>query len=94
MNMNMNEENNDKIFRKLKYFLDNSILVHLTEKDGTFHNGKLKDLVLDENLVVLVDRIQGMTILPVEDIAIDSIREFKEDKRWKFIDIILEEQKE
>jgi hypothetical protein len=78
----MNDENaNEKIFRKLKYFLDNNIPVHLTELDGTFHNGFLKELVVAEKLVVIKDRISGIDIIPVEDINENSIAPFKEGGR-------------
>jgi len=77
----MNDENKkNEVLRKLKYFLDNKIQVHISELDGTFYNGLLKDLVDDEGLVVIVDRKNGMTILFAENININSIAEFKEEK--------------
>jgi len=78
----MKDENKkNEVLRKLKYFLDNKIQVHISELDGTFYNGLLKDLVDDEGLVVIVDRKNGMTILFAENININSIAEFKEEKR-------------
>ena len=77
----MKDENKkNEVLRKLKYFLDNKIQVHISELDGTFYNGLLKDLVDDEGLVVIVDRKNGMTILFAENININSIAEFKEEK--------------
>jgi len=78
----MKDENKkNEVLRKLKYFLDNKIQVHISELDGTFYNGLLKDLVDDEGLVVIVDRKNGMTILFAENININSIAEIKEEKR-------------
>ena len=77
---NMNNAN-EKIFRKLKYFLDNNIQVHLTELDGTFHNGFIKELVLAEKLVVIKDRVSGVDIIPVEDINEGSIALFREEEK-------------
>jgi len=76
----MNEKN-ENVFRKLKYFFDNKIQVHIVEEDGTFHNGFLKDLVLDEGLVVIVDRKDGVNVIFAESIVLSSIEEFKEVKR-------------
>ena len=81
----MSKENIEVVFRKLKYFLDKSLPVHFTEEDGTWHNGNLKDLVIEEALVVLIDIMpgRGMKIIPAESIIPDSIVEYikKEEKR-------------
>ena len=77
----INENNADDVMRKLKYFLDNKIPVHFTEVDGTFYNGILKDIVVEEKVICIIDRKDGMNIILAESIVISSIAPVKEEKK-------------
>lgn len=77
----MNENNADDVMRKLKYFLDNKIPVHFTEEDGTFYNGILKDIVLEDKVICIIDRKDGMNIILADKIILGTIAPVKEEKK-------------
>jgi hypothetical protein len=77
----INENNANDVMRKLKYFLDNNIPVHFSEEDGTFYNGSLKDLVIEDNLVCIIDRKDGMNIILADKIILGTIAPVKEEKK-------------
>lgn len=71
-----------KVYRILKIYKDNKIMVHLKFDDGSqtgaFKNGMVHDLDEEKLTLVLDERYDGMLPCLLEHINPDSIQPFKE----------------
>jgi len=65
-----------RIYRKLLYYFENKIPIHVNSIFG-FRNGMILDLN-EEKLTVVIDDIKEAAPILLEDIFEDSIDKFKE----------------
>lgn len=73
----MNEQN-DIIRRKLEFFKDKNIVIHISKKNGWFHNGKILEIASD--FFILDDEKSGA--MPIYFIEIKEVekREVRGDE--------------
>jgi hypothetical protein len=80
----MRNEKGERNYRKLLYYFQNQIWVHLKDLDGIFYNGLIIDLSEDKLTMVLQERIKGAMPVLLEMIDEDSITTFKlKEDEWK-----------
>lgn len=72
----MDNETRTTIEKKVKFFFERKIPVHISKKCGTFHNGLILELAGD--LIILEDEVYGST--PIHFFEILKI-EKREEKR-------------
>ena len=74
----MKNEQGEKAYRKLVYFYENKIPIHFSLISGGWKNGIILDLDEKKLTLVLKEFIEGELPFLLEDIVIDSIKQFKE----------------
>ena len=76
----MNEQT-QALLKKANYFLKENTSIHISKKNGWFHNGFIKEISAD--FLILVDEIEGdMPVFFLEIIDIEK-REPKREKGFK-----------
>ena len=71
-----NENENEILLKKLQFFREESISIHVAKKDGRFHNGKVLEVAGD--LLILDDEKQGAIPISFLEIKFVDKREVKE----------------
>ena len=74
----MNNELGKQVYRKLIYFYEKKILVHFSLNSGGWKNGEIIDLDEEKLTLVLKENVEGELPFLLEDIKLDSIKQFRE----------------
>ena len=70
-----------QVCRKLSYFYENQIPIHFCLLRGGWKNGKIIDLSSEKLTLVLEEFKEGTLPFLLEDIDINTIQAFRENKR-------------
>jgi len=73
----MNNEIGKQVYRKLLYFFENNLDVHIVLNDNSWHNGKIIDLSEIKLTMVLDEFVEGKLPILLEDVNPDLIKEYK-----------------
>lgn len=70
----------ERIYRKLLYYFENKIPVHIKLHSGEWKNGNVIDLSQTKHTLVLQEFVEGSVPILLEDINERTISAFREKK--------------
>jgi len=73
----MNNEIGKQVYRKLLYFFENKLDVHIVLTDNSWHNGKIIDLSETKLIMVLDEFVEGKLPILLEKVIPDLIKEYR-----------------
>ena len=73
----MNNEIGKNVYRKLLYFFENKLPVHIVLTDNSWHNGIIIDLNEERLSMVLQEFVEGNLPILLENVSLDLIKPYQ-----------------